>query len=172
MPAGYSRIMGQKILRQNRKRAVRPSILVPVPAILTLLIGGIVGTAAMTAFLLLPRWLGMGKVDVVPAVGALITGRTENTFVPGLIAHFLSGIVFAYIYWGMLLLMKLPVVWWAFAMAGVIHGIIVMLLVCIVVMEHHPVARYHERGSMTGLAQLMAHILYGLVLGVIVQALQ
>ncbi|MCK9588896.1 MAG: hypothetical protein WC076_00385 [Terrimicrobiaceae bacterium] len=68
--------------------------------------------------------------------------------------------------------MKLPVVWWAFAMAGVIHGIIVMLLVCIVVMEHHPVARYHERGPMTGLAQLMAHILYGLVLGVIVQALQ
>jgi hypothetical protein len=52
--------------------------------------------------------------------------------------------------------MKLPVVWWTFGMAGFIHGIIVMLLVCIAVMEHHPIARYHERGPMTGLAQLLA----------------
>ena len=126
----------------------------------------------MTGFLLLPRWLGVGKVDVIPAVGALLMGRTENTFRSGLIAHFLSGIAFAYIYWGMILLMKLPVVWWMFAMAGAIHGVIVMLLVCIVVMEHHPIARYHDRGPMTGLSQFIAHIVYGLVVGIIVQVLQ
>ena len=33
------------------------------------------GTAAMSALLLLPRWLGIGKIDVIPAVGALITGK-------------------------------------------------------------------------------------------------
>ncbi|MGA7394812.1 MAG: DUF6789 family protein [Terrimicrobiaceae bacterium] len=136
------------------------------------LIGGIVGTVAMSAFLLLPRWLGIGKIDVIPAVGALITGKTENAFSIGYIVHFASGIVFAYIYWGLLLLMKMPLVWWAFAMAGCIHGIVVMLLVCITVMEHHPIARYHERGPMTGLAQLIAHIVYGVVVGLIVHALQ
>ncbi|HEY5704232.1 MAG TPA: DUF6789 family protein [Terrimicrobiaceae bacterium] len=136
------------------------------------LIGGIVGTAAMSALLLLPRWLGVGKIDVIPAVGALITGKTEHAFSIGYIVHFTSGIIFAYIYWGLLLLMKLPVVWWAFGMAGFIHGIVVMLLVCITVMEHHPIARYHERGPMTGLAQLLAHILYGVVVGLIVDALQ
>jgi hypothetical protein len=68
--------------------------------------------------------------------------------------------------------MKMPIVWWAFAMAGFIHGIVVMLLVCITVMEHHPIARYHERGPMTGLAQLFAHIVYGVVVGLIVHALQ
>jgi hypothetical protein len=136
------------------------------------LIGGIVGTAAMSAFLLLPRWLGMGKIDVIPAVGALITGKTENAFSIGYIVHFASGIVFAYIYWGLLLVMKLPIVWWAFAMAGCIHGIVVMLLVSITVMEHHPIARYHERGPMTGLAQLIAHIVYGVVVGLIVHAMQ
>jgi hypothetical protein len=47
-----------------------------------------------------------------------------------------------------------------------------MLLVCIAVMEHHPMARYHERGPMTGLAQLLAHILYGVVVGLVVDALQ
>jgi hypothetical protein len=136
------------------------------------LIGGIVGTAAMTGLLLFPRWLGIGKIDVIPAVGALITGKEDHAFSVGYIIHFTSGIIFAYIYWGILLLMKLPIVWWAFGMAGFIHGIVVMLLVCITIMEHHPIARYHERGPMTGLAQLFAHILYGVVVGLIVDALQ
>ena len=126
----------------------------------------------MSALLLLPRWLGIGKIDVIPAVGALITGKTENALSIGYVVHFTSGIMFAYVYWGLLLLMKLPLVWWMFGMAGFIHGIIVMLLVCIAVMEHHPIARYHERGPMTGLAQLLAHILYGVVVGVVVDALQ
>jgi hypothetical protein len=104
----------------------------------------------MSALLLLPRWLGIGKIDVIPAVGALITGKSENAFSIGYIVHFASGIAFAYIYWAILLLMKLPAVWWTFGLAGCIHGIIVMLLVCIAVMEHHPIARYHERGPMTG----------------------
>jgi hypothetical protein len=136
------------------------------------LIGGIVGTAAMTGLLLFPRWLGIGKIDVIPAVGALLTGKEEHAFSIGYIVHFTSGIIFAYIYWGILLLMKLPIVWWVFGMAGFIHGIVVMLLVCITIMEHHPIARYHERGPMTGLAQLFAHIVYGVVVGLIVDALQ
>jgi hypothetical protein len=136
------------------------------------LIGGIVGTAAMTALLLFPRWLGIGKIDVIPAVGALITGKEEHAFSIGYIVHFASGIIFAYVYWAVLLLMKMPIVWWAFGMAGFIHGIIVMLLVSITIMEHHPIARYHERGPMTGLAQLLAHIVYGVVVGLIVDALQ
>jgi hypothetical protein len=126
----------------------------------------------MSALLLLPRWLGIGKIDVIPAVGALITGRSENAFSIGYIVHFASGIVFACIYFGLLHAMKMPIVWWAFGLAGCIHGIVVMLLVCIAVMEHHPVARYHERGPMTGLAQLIAHIVYGVVVGFIVDALQ
>jgi hypothetical protein len=136
------------------------------------LLGGIVGTTAMTVFLLFPRWLGIGKIDVIPAVGALITGKEEHAFSIGYIVHFASGIIFAYVYWAILLLMKIPIVWWAFGMAGFIHGIVVMLLVCITIMEHHPIARYHERGPMTGLAQLFAHIVYGIVVGSIVDALQ
>lgn len=125
----------------------------------------------MSAFLLFPRWLGIGKIDVIPAVGALVTGKTENALVPGYFIHFASGIVFAYFYWAVLLAMKLPLTWGMFALFGGVHGVIVMLLVSIIVMEHHPIARYHERGPMTGLAQLIAHILYGISVGLVVQAL-
>lgn len=126
----------------------------------------------MSAFLLLPRMLGLGKTDIFLAVGALITRKPDKAFSYGYMVHFVSGIVFAYIYWGLLVLLNLPVVWWTFGLAGFIHGIIVMLLVCIVIMEHHPIARFHERGPMTGLSQLLGHILYGVVVGLIVQALQ
>jgi hypothetical protein len=64
------------------------------------LLGGIVGTAAMSPLLLLPRGLGIGKIDVIPAVGALITGKFENAFSIGYIVHFASGIAFAYVYLG------------------------------------------------------------------------
>jgi hypothetical protein len=142
-----------------------------VPNIFAPLVGGIVGTVVMSAFLLFPRWLGIGKIDVIPAVGALVTGKVENALAPGYLIHFASGIVFAYFYWAVLLAMKLPLTWGMFALFGGIHGVVVMLLVSIVVMEHHPIARYHERGPMTGLAQLIAHILYGVSVGLVVQAL-
>jgi len=126
----------------------------------------------MTAFLLLPRILGWGNIDVILAVGSLITKNSDRAVSYGYYLHFLSGICFAYIYWGLLTLLTLPIVWWTFGLAGFIHGIIVMLLVSIAVMEHHPVARYHDRGPMTGVAQLFAHIIYGVVVGAIVHTLQ
>lgn len=131
------------------------------------LIGGIVGTVVMTVFLLLPRWLKLGHVDVIRAVGALITRRTENAFIPGLVVHVVSGIVWAYLYVILLRALTLPLDIWTFTFAGALHGGIVMLLVCIVIMEHHPMARYHDRGPMTGVMQLFAHILYGFTVGVV-----
>jgi len=125
----------------------------------------------MTIFLLFPRWFGIGKIDVIPAVGALITGKVENAARPGFILHFVSGIFFAYVYTGVILAMKLPLAWWIYALFGGVHGVIVMLLVCIVIMEHHPIAQYHDRGPMTGVSQLIAHIIYGVIVGLIVQAI-
>ena len=63
--------------------------------ILSLLAGGIAGTAVMTLFLLLPRWMGWGKIDVIRAIGALMTGRRERIFGLGLTYHVLMGILFA-----------------------------------------------------------------------------
>jgi hypothetical protein len=47
-----------------------------------------------------------------------------------------------------------------------------MLLVSILIMEHHPDARYHDRGPSTGLAQLGAHMLYGTIVGSVVSLLR
>ena len=43
-----------------------------------------------------------------------------------------------------------------------------MLLVSILIMEHHPEPRYHDRGPATGLAQLGAHMIHGTIVGLVV----
>jgi hypothetical protein len=138
---------------------------------ISLLVGGVAGTALMTLFLILPRWMGWGKIDVLRAVGALITGRREEALRRGMIFHLLLGILFAFIYAGFLNLSRLPFNAMTGLLLGSLHGVIIMLLVSIMIMEHHPVAGYHEKGLGTGLAQLLAHMIYGATLGWVVQIL-
>jgi hypothetical protein len=134
-----------------------------------LLSGGLAGTVAMTFFLLLPRWLGLAHVDVIRAGGALVVGSGNRSAFPvGLGIHIAMGIGFAFVYSAFLSLSSLPFNALTGLLLGSIHGVIVMLLVSILIMEHHPEQRYHERGPATGLAQLGAHMLYGTIVGLIV----
>jgi hypothetical protein len=138
-----------------------------------LLSAGLAGTAAMTLFLLLPRWLGRVHVDVIRAGGALVMGSgNRSSFHVGLAIHIAMGIGFAFIYFAFLSLSSLPFNALTGLLLGSIHGVIAMLLVSILIMEHHPDARYHDRGPSTGLAQLGAHMLYGTVVGSVVSLLR
>ncbi len=139
--------------------------------LLATLVGGVLGTAAMTVFLLFPRWLNIGHVDIIRAVGALITKRQDGAFKVGLIVHLASGIIFAYLYYGFLMLSRLPVNILTGITMGAIHGAIVMLLTSIVVMEHHPMSKYQRRGPMTGVMQFLAHVIYGAIFGAVVSGL-
>ena len=78
------------------------------------------------------------------------------------------GIGFAFIYSGFLSLSSLPFNALTGLLLGSIHGVIAMLLVSILIMEHHPDPLYRNRGPSTGLAQLGAHMLYGTVVGSVV----
>ena len=134
-----------------------------------LLSAGLAGTVAMTIPLLLPRWLGRAHVDVIQAGGSLLVGSGKHSaFSVGLALHIAMGIGFAFVYSAFLSLSALPFNALTGLLLGSIHGVIAMLLVSILIMEHHPDPRYHERGVFTGLAQLGAHMLYGTVVGSVV----
>ena len=138
-----------------------------------LLLGGVAGTMAMTLFLLIPRWLGWAHVDVIRAGGALVVGSENRSAFPvGMAIHIGMGIGFAFVYYGFLSLSSLPFNALTGLLLGSIHGVIAMLLVSILIMEHHPNARYHNRGPATGLAQLGAHMLYGATVGSVVGLLR
>ncbi len=132
------------------------------------LLGGLVGTAVMTLLLQIPQWIGIGNIDIIRAVGALATHKQEKAFLPGLILHFSAGILFGYGYVVVLSYSHIPVNPLTGLFLGGVHGAIIMLLVSIAILEHHPIAFYHERGPMTGFAQLLAHMIYGLIVGTVV----
>lgn len=132
------------------------------------LIAGLAGTAAMTLLLQIPKWVGFGNTDIIRAVGALVTRKQEGAFLPGLIIHFSAGIIFAYVYVLLLSLSHIPINPITGLFLGGLHGAVIMILVSIMILEHHPIALYHERGPMTGFAQLLAHMVYGLVVGTVV----
>ncbi|MBM3856387.1 MAG: hypothetical protein FJ390_00305 [Verrucomicrobia bacterium] len=133
------------------------------------LIGGFAGTLAMTLLLQIPKWIGLGNIDIVRAVGALATRKQEGAFFPGLVLHVSAGIIFAYAYVFILSFSHIPINPLTGLFLGAVHGAIIMLLVSIMILEHHPIASYHDRGPMTGFAQLLAHMVYGLVVGTVVQ---
>ena len=42
-----------------------------------------------------------------------------------------------------------------------------MLFAVVAILEHHPDKRYQQRGPMTAFAQLLGHIIYGIIVGII-----
>ena len=133
--------------------------LVPVAA-------GILGVIACLGSMLLPRALGIARVDVVRATGEFVTKNHATAFVPGLIIHFVRGIIFAYVYYAFCAyLQAIPMNVLTGLFYGVILGTVMMLYVGIAVLEHHPDTRYQRRGPMTGLIQVVGNALFGLVVG-------
>jgi hypothetical protein len=131
------------------------------------LLGGLLGTAAMSLLLLLPARLGIARVDVIRAVGAFITGDRQHAFKPGIYIHFALGVFFAYVYYFGFRFTHIPLTPLGGLFAGAVHGVLVMLVVAIAVLEHHPMKRYQRRGPMTGFSQVVGHCVYGLIVGTV-----
>ena len=130
-------------------------------------LAGLLGTAAMMLLLEIPVWLGMPRLDITRAMGSYLTGNRENAYVPGTAINFVIGISFGYIYYWAFRFTQIPLTPLHGMFAGAVHGALVMVVVSIAILEHHPNPRYQQRGPLTGFAQLIAHILYGLIVGVV-----
>lgn len=130
------------------------------------IVAGLLGTLAYLVFLLLPRYLGIARVDSVRALGSLITKNRDTAWGPGFVLSFFLGIVLAYVYYGFCAYIRgIPMNWLSGLFYGLVQGAVLMLYTVIVVLEHHPDKTYQRRGPMTGLMQLFANGAFGLVVG-------
>ena len=135
------------------------------------LLAGLLGTAAMTLLLLLPHWLGAPRLDLISAVGSYVTKNHETAFRPGMAVNFVIGAFFGYVYYWAARFTGIPLTPLFGMAAGVVHGALVMLFTVVAILEHHPDKRYQQRGPMTAFAQLLGHIIYGLVVGIVCNTL-
>ena len=133
-------------------------------------LAGLIATAAMSGALYAIHWRGMAEADMIRAIGSLVTRKEANAMLPGLILHFLSGIIFAFLY--VIVWSALPIEGFVHYVAlgvltGFAHGLIVSFVLVVLVAEHHPVPRFQQAGVGVAVAHLAAHVVYGLLVGLV-----
>lgn len=134
------------------------------------LLGGLLGTGALTSVLYGFDRAGLANGDMVRAVGSLITKKYEGSLSPGLFIHFLSGIFFAVLYGIIIDLFNAGTINLSMSYGiaiGLFHGAVVALLL-VVAAEHHPIEKFQKATLKVAALHWGAHVAYGLVVGLIV----
>jgi len=132
--------------------------------ILETIIAGIAGTALMSLVMTLVHRADWARADMIRALGSYFTDSYERSVAPGLLVHYIAGIVLAFPY--VIVLDGLDVLspWGAMAIGGLIgfvHGFM-MAFVLIAVSDSHPVERFRGAGFEIAGAHLVGHIAYGI----------
>jgi hypothetical protein len=136
----------------------------------TAILGGLLGTGGMTLVLYAFDRAGLANGDMVRAVGTLITKNYENSILPGLVIHFLSGILFSIIYTIIIDAFNPNSIEQSIAYgiaAGVFHGAVVALML-VVAAEHHPIEKFQKATFSVAALHWGAHIVFGFIVGLIV----
>lgn len=137
--------------------------------IVTMIEAGIIATAGMTALLWLFDKTGKINANMVRAIGSAVTRSAETSLWPGLIIQFVSGILFAFIYMTALNMVQLQGILSLVIAGGVIgfaHGF-AFSFVMVILAEHHPVEKFQNAGFQVAIVHFLAHIVYGLLVGLV-----
>ena len=95
-------------------------------AFLLTIFAGLVGTAGMSLAMWIITISGIANAAMIRAIGSLFTKSYDNSFNPGLVIHFISGILFAFLYVILITIFAPTTVAAAIgtgAMIGVFHGV-------------------------------------------------
>jgi uncharacterized membrane protein YeaQ/YmgE (transglycosylase-associated protein family) len=151
--------------------------------VLGLLVGAWLGTFVMTAFMEGTQAARFTRMSIPFVLGAMVSERRSVMRVAGFAMHLVNGVIFALAY--MLLFEAIGRSdWWLGALAGAIHGALVLVLLLPVLQEVHPrMARVDQGPDPTPMLQppgflalnygrrtptitLVAHVVYGAIVGV------
>jgi hypothetical protein len=142
-----------------------------VSYLLTSVLAGVLGGAAMLAAMSLMTHAGLARGSMVVALGGMVTKSRGNAFRVGLVLHVLSAIGFAMVYTMAMLalgLTSLPNAFFVGVGFGFLHGLIVSLMLVWVVAEGHPFEEYNDAGLAVGLSHLLGHVVYGGLVGLVI----
>jgi hypothetical protein len=147
------------------------------------LVGGLVGTVVLTSGLRIAQELGWTRMDIPLLLGTVFTDNRSRASVLGYVAHFVNGLLFALVYYG--IFRAVGHAGWAFgAVLGVVHaafsgGVLVTVLLPAVHprmgtpwsdAEDTPILEppgflLVNYGRRTSIWTLVLHIIYGAIVG-------
>ncbi len=141
--------------------------------ILISIVAGLIGTGGMTLVLWGITRSGWAHADMVRAIGSAFTRSYETSLKPGLLIHFGAGIPFAMIYLFALSLLNLNSFISKLIAGGFVgfwHGF-AFSFVMVILAEHHPVDKFKNAGFQVAAAHFLAHIVFGLLVGLVMAIL-
>jgi uncharacterized membrane protein YagU involved in acid resistance len=146
------------------------------------LLWGFVATVVLTALLAGSRGLGLTRMDLTYLLGTIFTPDRDRAKLVGVLVHFVNGWLFSLLYvaafhaWGM-------ATWWLGALIGLVHASFVLTVLMGTLPAMHPRMANEQRGPTvvrqleppgfmalhyglrTPLAVLVAHLVFGAILG-------
>ena len=142
-----------------------------VKYLLTSLVAGAFGGAAMEFIMWLIARAGLARGDMVLALGSLLTKRREGAYRVGLIVHATAAFGFALVY--VLLMVTLGMTRLPNSLVlglgvATFQGIVVALMIVWVVADQHPLAEFKEADLLVGLSHVAGHAAYGAIIGFVV----
>jgi len=142
-----------------------------VPFLTYSLLSGAIGTGGMTLTLHSFTRSGLVNANMVVAVGSLLTKSKESALLVGSVIHCFFGIIFA-LFYTLIILLAAPlkplfVVGIGLGL-GAMHGLVICFFLVATVADFHPLEEYREAGFTIGLAHLFAHVIYGLLIGIVI----
>ncbi len=154
----------------------------PSLEILHVLLWGFIATAALSAVLFSSQRLGYSRLSLPFLIGTLFTGERSAANVSGVVFYLLGGWLFAFIYYFVFSSLH-HASWWFGALVGTLHGIVLLVMLFPLLPHMHPRMAtdydgpsFRRRlqppgflglnyGYRTPLATVLAHALYGAILG-------
>lgn len=155
-------------------------------------VAGFTGGLVMTIMMQMAKSAGMTEMDMALIQGSMFTGDRGKAKAIGMFTHLvmMSGLVFGSLYAWLFSVLDVSSTqaWWVGAVFGVVHGIMAGFAFVMMPAMHPrmgpapepPVPGVHmpspglfgkNMGAMTPAGELMAHLFYGLVVGLVYAAL-
>jgi hypothetical protein len=151
-----------------------------------LILWGLIATVAMTSIMLAAQGLGLSRLSIPFLVGTFFTRDRRKAMVVGFIVYTIGGWVFAFLYFALFASIGIYT-WWFGAVAGLVHGLFLLVGILPLLPFLHPrmaseydgvtaLRRLEPPGFMavnygyrTPLTTLIAQTVYGATLGGFIQ---
>lgn len=145
---------------------------------------GLIATAALTAVMIGAQLAGWTRLDIPLMLGTLVVADPDRARVAGAVVHLVNGQAFALGYAGAFAALE-RANWWLGGALGLLHGLVSMLVIVPLLPGVHPRMASERAGLSAGAAleppgllglnygretpivAVLAHIAYGVALGVL-----
>jgi len=148
---------------------------------------GLVATSALTAVMIAAQLAGLTRLDLPLVLGTLVTRDPDRARAAGFFIHLAAGQGFALGYAAVFALLH-RATWWLGALLGVVHVAVALMVLLPLLPGLHPRMASHRAGPgstalleppgllalnygvQTPAVTIVAHVIYGTVLGLLLQA--